>query len=384
MGIKNLAFCVAEVKLGGSTSEEDGTIKSNAGTKMNVISWRRLDVVEEVSRSMEKRKEETESVVNKEDTEDPYTPSALSSTAYTLLAQTLLPYKPDIILIERQRWRSSGGVAVQQWTVRVNTLEGMLWAILTALRAVSKSTNSQNQTLESRNSGYEIFGVDPKRVGNFWMGENLLADSSKKWKKEVEDELVVGPEGEVEEFAGGKRRSAVKKLSRGKAEKKAKIQLLRSWLTPEDRSTVASHSRGSSDELGGTSPAIGFTFSPDAETTRAALCTTEKAKGGRKRAKTDVPELKKLDDVTDCFLQAAAWVAWEANRTKMVHDWDSEQGRLRSLDGVDKEAIEAVKPKRISKTTTKISGGKVRRSKTDESPKKTSKRPNKSIAKAAG
>lgn len=28
--------------------------------------------------------------------------------------------------------------------------------------------------------------------------------------------------------------------------------------------------------------------------------------------------VKKLDDVTDCFLQGAAWVAWELNRVQLL------------------------------------------------------------------
>jgi len=32
----------------------------------------------------------------------------------------------------------------------------------------------------------------------------------------------------------------------------------------------------------------------------------------------DEARFKKLDDVTDCFLQAAAWVSWEANRMQLI------------------------------------------------------------------
>ena len=53
-----------------------------------------------------------------------------------------------------------------------------------------------------------------------------------------------------------------------------------------------------------------------------------RAKAPRRRKTTtreadladDIPvaEIKKLDDVTDCFLQAAAWIAWEANRLQLL------------------------------------------------------------------
>lgn len=356
MGIKNLAFCVADVKISDSAPEEVAKNEGGAQTKMNIISWRRLDVVEEASSSMAKGTLKAEAIMNEVEVLDPYTPSALSSTAYTLLAHTLLPYKPEIILIERQRWRSAGGVAIQQWTVRVNTLEGMLWAILTALRGEGMVPDTAGQNFRPQDRNYAIFGVDPKRVGNFWIGENERGDALRATKLSVEDELIVGPEGEIEDMVVRKDRPSLKKLSRGKAEKKAKIQLLRSWLTPDSRSTVSHSPKKSKEERGGISPAIDFTFSPDAEATRLGLCSAEKAKGGRKSARTDIPELKKLDDVTDCFLQAAAWVAWEINRTKMVEDWDSEQGRLRSLDNENDGKKSQVTVGETKKKGTKAGG----------------------------
>jgi cruciform cutting endonuclease 1 len=348
MGIKNLAFCVADVKV-RNLVPEDGNKDEGMGTNMKIISWRRLDVVEEVSISTAKQTTEAKTIVNEEGIEDPYTPSAMSSTAYNLLAHTLLPYKPDIILIERQRWRTSNGVAIQQWTVRVNTLEGMLWAILTALRAESKSSNT---SIRGTNRDYEIIGVDPKRVGNFWIGENMRGEANMG----VEDELIVGPEGEIEDIVARKDRPAPKKLSRGKAEKKAKIQLLRSWLTPDARSTMPQSPKKSKADLDGLSSAINFTFSPDAEATRIALSSTEKVKGERKGARIGIIDSKKLDDVTDCFLQAAAWVAWEVNRRKMVQEWDSEQGRLRSDEDGAKVEVTARGKKQVMKTVPLMVG----------------------------
>jgi cruciform cutting endonuclease 1 len=360
MGIKNLAFCVADVTVKNSGPEDGNKDKKGVGTKMNIISWRRLDVVEEVSISTAKQKTEAKLIVDEEGVEDQYTPSAMSSTAYKLLVHTLLPCKPDIILIERQRWRSSNGVAIQQWTVRVNTLEGMLWAILTALRAESKSSNASTK---SKNRDYEIHGVDPKRVGNFWIGENIRGEALKRTKMGVEDALIVGPEGEIEDIIAKKDGPAPKKLSRGKAEKKAKIQLLRSWLTPDARSTVPQPPKKSKADMDGLSSAINFTFSPDAEATRIALSSTEKLKSERKSSKIDVLDSKKLDDVTDCFLQAAAWVAWEVNRRKMVQDWDSEQGRLRSEEDGEIKAEVTVRGKNKKATKTvplKVGGRKTK------------------------
>ena len=40
--------------------------------------------------------------------------------------------------------------------------------------------------------------------------------------------------------------------------------------------------------------------------------------------------MKKIDDVTDCFLQAAAWVAWEGNRVEILEsEWDVQMSCLK-------------------------------------------------------
>jgi len=340
MGIKNLAYCVADVEVGNSTLQEE------AGTNMNVLSWRRLDVVEEVSKSAMKPIAGSD-----EGVEDPYTPSSLSNTAYTLLVGSLLPYKPDVILIERQRWRSANGAAIQQWTVRVNTLEGMLWAILTALRAEAKVKDARTNN-EPRQQHYDVFGIDPKRVSSFWIGEKLRTKASERGEQGGEDGSIAGPEGEVEE-AVGKKRSNVKRLSRGKTEKNAKIQLLRLWLTSNIPSTSAFSSGNMKDKLDNENPTINFTFHADAAATRNALRSTEPRRGGR-MSRASTLDLKKLDDVTDCFLQATAWIVWEMNRSKVVRGWDSENGRLRGQDTATNEAEEIEPIQRVSKTTKSI------------------------------
>lgn len=303
MGIRNLAYCVVDV------TRKDLKISTNVTSKpkfnMNVSAWRRLDVGEENPRIASY----TSPIVNEfaednEEREDPYTPSALSKTAHSLVARTLLPYKPDIILIERQRWRSASSAAIQQWTVRVNTLEGMLWAILTAFRdETSFSRNPAQETMYD----YRIFGVDPKRVGNFWITQEFREEIF-NWKKgsrglEWERQVTIDPAITEEAQIGV--RNDIRKVGRGKVEKKAKVEFLRSWLSDAPLSTSnPAHS------------AIDVSFCPDAESTRAALCSTKDAKGTTKAKSLDS---KKIDDVTDCFLQAAAWVAWEGNRLQILN-----------------------------------------------------------------
>jgi cruciform cutting endonuclease 1 len=87
-----------------------------------------------------------------------FTPAALASHAYAFLRPLVLasPHgAPTTVLIERQRFRSMGGAAVQEWTLRVNMLEAMMWAVLGTLRA------------EGRWAG-AVWAVPPGRVADFW------------------------------------------------------------------------------------------------------------------------------------------------------------------------------------------------------------------------
>ena len=65
---------------------------------------------------------------------DPFSPASLARVTTALVRDALLPLRPTHVLIERQRFRSAGHAAVQEWTLRVNTLEAMLHAALRTVR----------------------------------------------------------------------------------------------------------------------------------------------------------------------------------------------------------------------------------------------------------
>lgn len=293
--------------------------------------------------------------------EDEFSPSALSHTAYTLLTKILLPHSPDIILIERQRWRSGGGTAIQEWTVRVNMLEGIFWALLTCFQKTgthasgAQTANGKadvattNRDLDAQQEPFQVFDVNPKRVGRFWIDtEGSQAIPKSLTSKRKENELELGPEGEVEEVLGGPRKAA-KPLSRGKAEKKAKIQLVQSWLISSSPSTSSTNKPPTTPvgDLDVTNTPISFDFSPDAELTRKALFLPSSRK---KDEKDVISRLKKLDDVSDCLLQAAAWVAWEGNRVRLLKEWE-EGKRMSKVTATEEGAEKKVRGKR--KGTTK-------------------------------
>lgn len=324
MGIKNLAYCHVEV---------DYPNENTTKPTMSILTWDKLNLVD-ASRDLTRQLPEVPLV--EEETEeadaeaDPYSLSVLSRTAYSFIQKPVLEVNPDIILIERQRWRSASSAAIQQWTVRVNTLEAMLWAVLETTRA-QRRNNSLKKVEVAAERDFEVFGVDPKRVGQYWLTLHAKAMAEKR-----ADILPINGDDGVK---------ATKKEPRSKAEKKAKIAILRSWLTGETASTAPTTPKST--------PAIAFTIGPGAVLAREALrLPTPRSTQKRKKAKagdeiasgTDDEvgkgqQIKKLDDITDCFLQAAAWVAWESNRVPLMAVWERRKGKDSILPLLDQDIM---------------------------------------------
>ncbi|KAF2863940.1 ribonuclease H-like protein [Piedraia hortae CBS 480.64] len=232
MGIRNLAYCVLE----------------HDGTASRVTAWQRLDLLKQHEEQSEDGRVSDHTAL--------FTPAVLSLTAYGVTKE-LLAYKPDALLIERQRFRSNSGPAIAEWTVRVNMLESMLWACL--------------QTLKSTGTGaaVDMHEVSPARVGDFWTAEAPLKPSERAVSR--------GQKGVLrwEEVAATKKRSKVTKNDRK--------DIVRAWMNGDGEVDIA--------------------FTGEAKETALSF--------GKKRSGA------KLDDLADCLLQAAAWVRWEDNARRM-------------------------------------------------------------------
>jgi cruciform cutting endonuclease 1 len=145
-----------------------------------------------------KTKEDGKEKIGKE--KETFCPSVYASNAYALLNTLLSSYNPTHILIERQRFRSGGGSAVQEWTIRVGVLEGMLYAVLHTLRQERGGDVSKIQ----------VHGIEPGRVVKYWIdreGGKMSAREVKKAKISIVGELLEGgkvgvPEGAVGDLVG--------------------------------------------------------------------------------------------------------------------------------------------------------------------------------------
>lgn len=177
---------------------------------------------------------------------------------------------------------------VQEWTLRVNMLESMLWAVLETLRNQSGSA-----------WGFPtIHAVPPARVANFWTGLS---------------EVDLRPPSDflLQNMNRGKLEpswSARQKDSKSEAVvnmKKAKVEVVKNWVA--GRGDVKLEFAGEGDET--------------AEVFRENTRTP-----GRRKKDRNEAALGKLDDLADCLLQGVAWLRWEENWWEIAKLWEESKG----------------------------------------------------------
>lgn len=191
MGIRNLAYChISLPNDWNKRSKVSPTVKQ----------WTRIAISQKATIAIEitdPSKEEKE----------PFDPQTFAQHAHTLIAN-LLTHSPTQILIERQRFRSMGGSSVQEWTLRVNMFESMLYAVLQTYSALGLWHGS-------------VSSVAPAKVNSFWLRKDLD---------------LGGSEAGLMMITGKKKKEANKKSARSKV---AKIELVERLLREgEDRKSV--------------------------------------------------------------------------------------------------------------------------------------------------
>ncbi|KAI2468309.1 Ydc2-catalyt-domain-containing protein [Annulohypoxylon bovei var. microspora] len=263
MGIRNLGYSFL------TPAAEPGQDKPAALTaedlrsppRIHLHAWRRRELFE----------------ISPDEPVDPdqFSPTSLAIAADRLVRQDLLPLKPTHVLIERQRWRSGGAAAIQEWTVRVNTLEAMLHASLRTSRELGHWNG-------------ETASVSPTSVTRFWPAPATITnkeDTPKRKSKAVE----------------GKPR----KESKSQQSKKHKIGVLTDWLKMESKDQV---------------------ILPANRDMENALKQFRLKLSGARRSRVAEADLvieagpRKIDDLTDCLLQGVAWLKWEENRALLLRE----------------------------------------------------------------
>lgn len=198
---------------------------------------------------------------------DQWSPASMAGLTWNLVKNRVMTLDPlpTHILIERQRFRSGGAAAVQEWTLRVNTLEAMLHAVLRAHKEMGRWKG-------------EVHSIAPGRVGPFWLqGADAAVDSA-----------------EVVEETNGKAKGSQSKKSAKVRNKKAKIDLVGNWLDLDNIKLV-----------GGAE-----------HTAQAYLKRWSK----KTRGVSSAEDFTKLDDLADSLLQGMAWIKWEDNIKLLATD----------------------------------------------------------------
>lgn len=273
MGIRNLAFAhlTAPVRHAGGA----GGLDSVCYGKPTLEAWQRISVASspivvgkdvvvvddgesgEADQDTHRESAATDKTLAKESFE----PIDYAGYAYALIKHLLHVYKPNQIVIERQRFRSGGQAAVQEWSIRVGVFEGMLYAVLRTL-------------LEERRADVVVEPVLPARVNRLWLDG-------------VEPEESQG---------------SSKRLS-GRDTKRAKIDIVGGLLADcqSDKSQLelSTLTRPLADEF------LSVWKKVTSQTTKR-----------NSTPRSDVG-IGKLDDLADSLLQGLAWINWQNNRLQL-------------------------------------------------------------------
>ncbi|KAI0804986.1 mitochondrial resolvase Ydc2 [Xylaria sp. FL0064] len=281
LGIRNLAYSLMTPVSTSASSRKKTKASSFSSTSPPAIklhAWQRLSLLDSaaaLSNSSDEDGADASSTAA-------FTPAVLAKTANAFLQETVMRLQPlpTHILIERQRWRSGGAPAIQEWTVRVNTLEAMLHASLRTLRDVGVWKG-------------EVASIRPERVGQLFLSaeETDTAAPRKAVEEDVEDESGRKP---GRKWAGGRKTSA--------ETKKLKIELLGRWLGQGD--AVIAPGNNSAGLM--------------VDAYRGALNGTKRGRSKRAAKEEETGENiitldSKLDDLTDSLMQGMAWLRWREN-----------------------------------------------------------------------
>lgn len=342
MGIRNLAFAVLGVSGGvgfgdgmGSFLDEKKEVKAGGALELSLDAWRRVSLpldrgfsVEEFERYLDSaasvsasasgsdssdkldtpigkgrgKKPQTQSEdkahtqaqtqekakgKEKEKEKESFSLPVYATHAHSIVTTLLERYNPTHILIERQRFRSGGGAAVQEWSLRVGVFEGMLWAVLHSLQQQKGAAASGDHGVVGLSP--KVIAIEPSRVGRFWVPPSSTSSSSSSSSS---------PSSSDEKKRNGKK-------STSREGKKVKIDLVGSWL---ENSVFSTHDGD------------GVQGWVDAYMAKWKRSTGSKSKSKSTASGPNALEIGKLDDLADCLVQGVTWLEWERMKSRVVKD----------------------------------------------------------------
>ncbi|BCS29055.1 uncharacterized protein APUU_70625S [Aspergillus puulaauensis] len=337
MGIRNLAFAVLGVSGGvgfgdgmGSFLDEKKEVKAGGALELSLDAWRWVSLpldrgfsVEEFERYLDSaasvsasasgsdssdnldtpigkgrgKKPQTQSedkahtqaqaqtqekAKGKEKEKESFSLPVYATHAHSIVTTLLERYSPTHILIERQRFRSGGGAAVQEWSLRVGVFEGMLWAVLHSLQQQKRAAASGDHGVVGLSP--KVIAIEPSRVGRFWVPPSTSSSSS---SSSSDEKKING------------------KKSTSREGKKVKIDLVGSWL---ENSVFSTHDGD------------GVQGWVDAYMAKWKRSTGSKSKSKSTASGPNALEIGKLDDLADCLVQGVTWLEWERMKSRVVKD----------------------------------------------------------------
>jgi cruciform cutting endonuclease 1 len=302
MGIQNLAYAHLLVE----PQPRNRTSKTNAEDSDDLQlptlrAWERLNVFPTPTAQDESVLRKSAKLPAPPPAATAYSPSRYADAAYGFITHMLARCEPTHILIERQRFRSGGGSAVAEWTLRVGVFEGMLHAILHTLREERKQQQQQCR-LE------DVVSIDPARSARFWLegggggGEREGRKMSGREGKQAKIDLLAKSFLHLEGLDSSSSSSSSSMLEPGSAQVKA---MQRAFL---HRWAATSKAGKALRTEGKIFPALLLTCGEGAAATPPSI------------------QPQKLDDLADCLLQALAWLRWRRMRDLVIRDCEGGGG----------------------------------------------------------
>lgn len=263
-----------------------------------------------------------------------FDPDNLARHAFVLLYSLLQAYKPTHILIERQRFRSAGQSAVLEWSLRVGVFEGMLHAVLSTMRELSRFDDSQgpsNNNAQYLARNLEVYTVSPARVMQSW-------DDSARFDNSTDIKNTDASQSRKNGTLTQKQRN-VKRIkmdivgdilaaSSGLLQAGEERRRLSCWdvgIASSSSSTTIQTDEPRGFETKGVNDVVDAflrRWNPrlyNANThDSATVSTTTKKRTKSSSAQQQMNSMDKIDDLADCFLQGVTWLEWQAKRARIV------------------------------------------------------------------